>query len=169
MGTAKDDPMLGYDEKSLSSVEVGAFCIDQFEFPNARGKAPTTGVGHGDAKRLCEGKGKRLCSEEEWEKACKGPGNARWPYGNVFDPDACNTEDAQGEGRAVASSGRFNKCRSGYGVADLSGNVAEWTAEKVQKGGGSGKPDFAVRCSSRKLGAAAKSAEVGFRCCLDPR
>jgi eukaryotic-like serine/threonine-protein kinase len=169
MGTAKDDPMLGYDEKAISSVEVGAFCVDQFEFPNLRGKAPTTGVGWADAKRLCEGKGKRLCTEEEWEKACKGPGNARWPYGNVFDPDACNTEDAAGEGRAVSSAGRFNKCRSGYGVADLSGNVAEWTAEKVQKGGGSSKPDFAVRCSSRKLGAAAKAADVGFRCCLDPR
>lgn len=168
MGTAKDDEMLNFDEKTLESVEVAAFCIDLFEFPNKRGVTPTVNVGWADAKRLCEGRGKRLCSESEWEKACKGPGNARWPYGSTFDANACNTEDDVGDDRTIAPSGRFAKCRSGYGVADLSGNIAEWTLERQQKGGSFSKPDYAVRCSARKaVPSGAKGADVGFRCCTD--
>ncbi|MBX7115689.1 MAG: SUMF1/EgtB/PvdO family nonheme iron enzyme [Myxococcaceae bacterium] len=168
MGTAKDDEMLNFDEKTLESVEVPAFCIDLFEFPNKRGVTPTVNVSWSDAKRLCEGRGKRLCTEPEWEKACKGPGNARWPYGSTFDANACNTEDDVGDDRAIAPSGRFAKCRSGYGVADLSGNIAEWTQEKQQKGGAFSKPDYAVRCSARKLvTSGAKASDVGFRCCTD--
>lgn len=170
MGTGADDSMRGFDEKALATVEVAAYCIDQFEFPNKRGVAPTVNVAFADAKRLCEGKGKRMCSEEEWEKACKGPGNARWPYGNVFDANACNTEDETGEDRVVSPSGRFAKCRSGFGVADLSGNASEWTADKVIKGGSFARADFAVRCSARQAGGGGgKNAEVGFRCCSDTK
>ncbi len=170
MGTAPGDPMMGFDEKALSVVEVAGFCIDLFEYPNRKGVAPTVNVGFADAKRMCEAQGKRLCSEAEWEKACKGPGGAKWPYGNGFDANTCNTEDDIGDARSLAPSGRFARCRSGYGVADLSGNVAEWTAERTIKGGSFASGDYAVRCSARKNGAAfAKSSEVGFRCCADQR
>ncbi len=170
MGTAADDPMMGFDERKLSSVDVAAFCVDLFEFPNKRGVSPTVNVPWSDAKRLCEGKGKRLCSEEEWEKACKGPGNARWPFGNTFDATACNTEDESGEKRPLVPSGRFGKCRSGYAVGDMAGNAAEWTAEKLVKGGSFASSDYAVRCSARRAGGSiSKSAEIGFRCCQDPK
>jgi formylglycine-generating enzyme required for sulfatase activity len=176
MGTARDDPMMGFDERILSAVEVSDFCIDTFEFPNRRGAIPRINVSWNDAKRLCEGQGKRLCSEEEWEKACKGPGNARFPYGNTFDADACNTEDELGEDRPLAPAGRFGKCRSGYGVADMSGNVAEWTSspyagnpDKAQKGGSHTRADYASRCSARRNGSpTSKGGDVGFRCCSDP-
>ncbi|MFT3706550.1 MAG: SUMF1/EgtB/PvdO family nonheme iron enzyme [Archangium sp.] len=170
MGTAPGDPMMGFDEKTLSSVEVGAFCIDAFEYPNKKGTAPTASIGFADAKRLCEAQSKRLCTEAEWEKSCKGPGNAKWPYGNGFDSNSCNTEDDIGDSRSLAPAGRFAKCRSGYGVADMSGNVSEWTADRVIKGGSFASGDYAVRCSARKNGASfAKSTEVGFRCCADQR
>lgn len=175
MGTSGDDPMRGFDERNLTSVEVSGFCVDVFEYPNKRNASPTANVSWNDAKRICEGKGKRLCSEAEWEKACKGPGNARFPYGNQFDPNACNTEDDTGEDRTIAGAGRFAKCRSGFGIADMSGNIAEWTAtpyatnqDKTQKGGAFDRPDYAARCSARKNGApTARSPEVGFRCCSD--
>jgi formylglycine-generating enzyme required for sulfatase activity len=168
MGTPPGDPMMGFDEKALSSVEVGSFCIDIFEYPNKRGTAPTASVGFADAKRLCEAQSKRLCTEAEWEKSCKGPGGAKWPYGNSFDANTCNTEDDIGDSRSLAPGGRFAKCRSGFGVADLSGNVAEWTSERIIKGGSFASGDYAVRCSARKNGASfAKSSEVGFRCCAD--
>lgn len=175
MGTSGDDPMRGFDERNLASVEVPGFCIDVYEYPNRRNAAPTVNVSWNDAKRICEGKGKRLCSEAEWEKACKGPGNARFPYGNQFDPNACNTEDDTGEDRSLAGAGRFPKCRSGFGIADMSGNVAEWTAtpyaanqDKTQKGGAFDRPDYAARCSARKNGGPnSRSPEVGFRCCAD--
>ncbi len=170
MGTAPGDPMMGFDEKTLSAVEVGAFCIDAFEYPNKRGSSPTASIGFADAKRLCEAQSKRLCSEAEWEKSCKGPGGAKWPYGGAFDADACNTEDDIGDARSIAPAGRFAKCRSGFGVADLSGNVAEWTSDRIIKGGSFASGDYAVRCSARKNGASfAKSSEVGFRCCSDQR
>ena len=170
MGTAPGDPMMGFDEKTLSAVEVGAFCIDTFEYPNKKGVAPTASIGFADAKRLCEAQGKRLCTEAEWEKSCKGPGNAKWPYGNGFDSNTCNTEDDIGDSRSLSPAGRFAKCRSGFGVADMSGNVSEWTADRVIKGGSFASGDYAVRCSARKNGASfAKSTEVGFRCCADQR
>lgn len=170
MGTSRDDSMMGFDEKPLAVVDVPTFCVDTFEFPNKRGLAPMVSIGWADAKRQCESQSKRLCSEAEWEKSCKGPVGARWPYGNSFEATLCNTEDESGEPRAMAPGGRFAKCRSGYGVFDLSGNASEWTAEKMIKGGSFSSSDYAVRCSARKNGAAfAKSAEVGFRCCADPQ
>lgn len=170
MGTAPGDPMMGFDEKALSSVSLEAYCIDTYEYPNKKGVSPTTNIGIADAKRLCEAQGKRLCSEAEWERACKGPGGAKWPYGSTFDSDTCNTEDDVGDARSLSPSGRFARCRSGYGVADLSGNVAEWTSDRIIKGGSFASSDYAVRCSARKNGASfSKSSEVGFRCCADPR
>lgn len=170
MGTPRDDPMMGFDERVLSAVEVPAFCIDTFEYPNKRGVAPTASVGFADAKRLCESQNKRLCSESEWEKSCKGNGGAKWPFGNNFDANACNTEDDSGEARSLATSGKFGKCRSGLGVADMAGNVSEWTSDKIIKGGSFASGDYAVRCSARKNGASFnKSSEVGFRCCADTK
>ncbi len=170
MGTAPGDAMMGFDEKALTPVSLEAYCVDVFEHPNKRGVAPTASVGFADAKRLCEAQSKRLCSEAEWERACKGPGGAKWPYGGTFEVDACNNEDDVGDPRPVAVAGRFGRCRSGFGVADLAGNVAEWTSEKIIKGGSFVSSDYAVRCSARKNGASvSKSAEVGFRCCADAR
>lgn len=170
MGTAPDDKMRGFDEKFLASVEVAGFCVDIFEYPNKRGVAATTSITFADATKLCEAQGRRLCSEAEWEKACKGPGGAKWPYGNAFDANACNTEDDVGMARAPAPTGRFAKCRSGYGVADLSGNAAEWTSDHMIKGGSFASGDYAVRCSARRNAATfGKSPEVGFRCCADLR
>jgi len=178
MGTAKDDPMMGFDERALGAVEVDAFCIDEYEYPNRKGEQPMVNVSWGDAKKQCEKKGKRLCQEQEWEKACKGPQNLRFPYGDAFDPNACNTEKKGGDDREISGAGMFPLCNSGYGVKDLSGNVAEWTdtqfagaghPDRTQKGGSFDRPDYAARCSARRSGApSAKAPEVGFRCCASP-
>ena len=167
MGTAPADPMMAFDEKRLTPTPVARFCVDVFEYPNQRGTQPLVGVSWADAKRLCEERHLRLCSEAEWEKACKGPLASRWPYGDAFDAAACNTGDEAGDPRTLGPSGRFGKCRSAYGVADLSGNVSEWTQEKVIKGGSYASSDYAVRCSARKSTTGAKTSEVGFRCCVD--
>ncbi len=178
MGAARNDPMMGFDEMPLTTVEVGAYCIDYFEYPNRRGAMPQTNVTFQAAEKACKSRGKRLCTEEEWERACKGSAGLRFPYGANFDADACNTEDANGEDRPVASSGTFARCRSGHGIADLSGNVAEWTSSKYNadledrtlKGGASDRPDYATRCASRKNGApGTRSDRIGFRCCADPK
>jgi serine/threonine protein kinase len=177
MGTPADERTKGFDERPLSERRVPAFCIDEFEFPNVAGSLPRVNVSWTEAQEACEQAGKRLCAEEEWEKACKGPKHLRFPYGSSFDAATCNTEDAFGDDRPLAPSGKFPKCRSGYGVADLSGNVAEWTstpysnnADRTQKGGAFDKSDYAARCSARKSGAPTDRAPtVGFRCCSDVR
>jgi eukaryotic-like serine/threonine-protein kinase len=175
IGTSRDDPMMGFDEKLLATIELPAYCIDQYEYPNRRGALPLVNVAYPEAQRFCEARGRRLCTEEEWEKACKGPASLRYAYGNTFDVDACNTEDADGEDRPIAASGQFARCRSGYAAADLSGNVAEWTStpyagnqDRTLKGGAFDRPDYASRCSARKNAAqATRSGAVGFRCCAD--
>ncbi len=42
------------------------------------------------AKRACENAGKRLCSEEEWVRACRGNKRSQHPYGEKFRIGACN-------------------------------------------------------------------------------
>jgi serine/threonine protein kinase/formylglycine-generating enzyme required for sulfatase activity len=175
-GSASDEKDRAPDERSQENVLVASFCIDEYEYPNQPGVLPVTNVSWEDAQRVCASEGKRLCTEEEWEKACKGPGNARFPYGNDFDATLCNTKDAQNRDRKLAESGRFSQCRSGYQVADLSGNVGEWTSSesgdgssgKIQKGGAFDRSVQAARCSARASTAPAERKQtVGFRCCAD--
>jgi formylglycine-generating enzyme required for sulfatase activity len=171
MGT--DTPTPGLDELPLSVRQVPTFCIDEFEFPNQAGQLPLVNVSWNEAKDRCHDAGKRLCTEEEWEKACKGPGNARFPYGSAFDAEKCNTADTQGKDRELAASGHFAACRSGYGVADLSGNVAEWTdshygnsLDQTLKGGSFERSEYAAGCAGRKNGGPdSRAVSVGFRCC----
>jgi serine/threonine protein kinase/formylglycine-generating enzyme required for sulfatase activity len=175
LGTPASDDMKTLDDRGAERVDLKAFCVDQYEYPNQFGVKPVSNVPWSSAKKLCEGKGKRLCEESEWEKACKGQGNVRFPYGNSFQLDACNTEDDVGDPRPLANSGAFSRCRSGYGVADMSGNLAEWTntpfkdtPQKVIKGGSFGRPDVRARCSARfHLSPGAAAADTGFRCCAD--
>jgi serine/threonine protein kinase/formylglycine-generating enzyme required for sulfatase activity len=177
MGSAANDPMHNFEEKRLESVEVKPFCVDYYEFPNSKAAKPTTSVSWFQAQELCKGKGKRLCEEDEWEKACKGPDNDRYPYGNSWDPDRCNTQDAEGNDRELAEQKAFPKCRSGFGIINLSGNAAEWVAssfsasvkDRVHKGGSANRPDWATRCANRaNLAPSGKNPFVGFRCCADP-
>ncbi|WP_375741736.1 SUMF1/EgtB/PvdO family nonheme iron enzyme [Corallococcus interemptor] len=160
------------DEMRMDSVMVESFCVDEYEFPNQAGRKPRVSATWLDAKAACEGLGKRLCSEEEWEKACKGPGNARFSSGDEQAQTACNT-GTTAAARPLAPSGAFPSCRSGYGVVDLSGNVAEWTssnfpdsAEMIIKGGAFATSGDTARCSARRRGAPSlKATDVGFRCC----
>jgi len=166
MGTGKDDPYLSFEDLPVAAKEVEGFCIDVYEYPNRSGQVPQMNVSWDKAKELCQKQGKRLCTEAEWEKACRGKEGLRWPYGNVFDDNLCNSESTAGAARALAVSGKFSRCLSPYEVFDMSGNVAEWTEEKVVKGGSFLNSDYGVRCAARKLKVSVAS-EMGFRCCAN--
>ncbi len=175
MGSKANDDMRNFGEKSAESTDVKGYCVDYYEFPNGSSVVPTVNVTWQAAKGMCEGKGKRLCSEAEWENACKGPNGLRFPYGNTYDAATCNTVDDKGNARALAAAKDFKACRSGFKVFAMAGNAEEWTsdgfqggAQKTVKGGAADRPDFASRCASRRgLAGKSTSPTLGFRCCAD--
>lgn len=177
-GTAKigadgRDPMRGFGELARREQELAQYCVDLYEYPNQRGATAMVQVTWDKAQQLCKGRGKRLCSEAEWEHACSGNGAYRFATGDVYKAGTCNTG---GEGRRPQPAGTFRDCRSAAGIADLSGNVAEWTTsrwseqigDRVIKGGSADQAAYTARCAARMNGAPAlRSDVIGFRCCKD--
>jgi hypothetical protein len=145
------------------------FCIDVYEYPGGK-TIPRTEVSFEEAGRLCASRGERLCSESEWEHACRGKSGASYPYGQSFDPTRCNTRGSGGE---LAPAGTFSDCKSASGAYDMSGNVSEWVSGAhgaAQRGGSYLSTNPQTRCSNAIHGAPETgSPSTGFRCCSDPR
>ncbi len=110
-------------------VKVDNFCIDIYEYPNKFGSLPKNYVDWYKARELCEAEGKRLCTEDEWIRACHGTGKAgefnRYSYGDSFIIENCNIQNTRPE-----PSGAFQKCKSYYGAYDMVGNVYEWVVPR---------------------------------------
>ena len=155
-------------------VKIGEVYVDRYEYPNRAGSAPVTQVDWADAVKLCEGAGKHLCSEEEWEHACRGSAGAAFPYGPKFEKTRCATKDKK-RVRPTASGERAG-CKTTEGVFDLSGNVAEWTSsplregapQRVVRGGSFKQAADQVSCQARDylLPGLGGAAHLGLRCCL---
>jgi hypothetical protein len=155
------------------------FCIDKYEYPNQVGVAPAVWQDWATASQSCKARGRRLCSAEEWALACRGPkGQERSVTGSpASNAEDCNSADAKGVRRKIDPSGHHKLCVSGFGVVDMSGNAAEWTAsvspdnseQRLVKGGSAADAAAKQGCDSeaRQL-AGTPSDLIGFRCCSEP-
>jgi formylglycine-generating enzyme required for sulfatase activity len=172
MGRLEHDPFANRNAEPVHElVELPGYLIDAFEYPNLLNGAPTTKVTWTQAEQMCQAQGKRLCSDQEWEKACKGPLNHIYAYGDTFDPTFC------GEGIMTEyQSGQNPECRSGWGVYDLSGGMKEWTAtpaksekgRRVVKGGLLSSAEKGARCAyATDDNEGYSHGTLSFRCCRD--
>lgn len=175
-GSPADDADKSFGEPSPNTLDLPPFCIDRFEYPNRRQQLPASGITFLQAQAACGDQNKRLCREEEWEKACKGAAGRRYPYGQRWDPAACATQDGNGVPREKLPSGKAARCQSPSGAFDLSGNLAEFTAtvsprdaaRRIVRGGSFQSPGYAARCSSfLEVGLKERYPYLGFRCCRD--
>jgi len=128
-----DGPRFEAEGLADHDVDLAAYCIDEFEYPNQAGVEPTP-LSWDQAEATCAAQGKRLCTGEEWQKACAGPEGGLFTWGDEWNDQVCNTHTDDFQARELAPSGSWPNCRSYYGVYDMGGNVSEWTAEIWQEG-----------------------------------
>jgi len=155
---------------------------------------PVTHVDWCDALAYCLDKNRRLCgrigggslsadaandaSESEWFNACTHRGERLFPYGQSYEPTACNGTHQGLNGTADVAS--LLGCVDTTGeVFDLSGNVWEWedncTADAGPdddcriRGGAYNNGEANLACSANASAKRSGSAtNIGFRCCADP-
>ncbi|KMQ51559.1 PKD domain protein [Chitinispirillum alkaliphilum] len=156
----------------MALIEDGKYCIDIYEWPNKRGTVPEVNVTYQEAKDSCERVGKRLCTPQEWEMACRDSRDRNsYPYGRRYDTDKCNTLGNPFVKNQIAPSGTFPDCAGRSGIYDMSGNVAEWTfSEDRDKafvyGGFYQSGENESRCDSKLLLEKNRNYfYTGFRCC----
>ncbi len=177
---AERAPRIADEEPSGVPTSMGGFYIDILPYPNEPGAIPTSNVSRSEAEGLCTSKGKRLCTELEWERACKGPGNTAYEYGETYRATACGT-GMEAEEAARRPLGEHAPCRSAFGVADMHGGVWEWTDSPwargsrdsslgVLRGGNAAAGELVGRCANaigRKVGT--RASTMGLRCCAGTR
>lgn len=136
-------------------------------YPNGQADYPVVGISWKDANEYCAWMGRRLPTEAEWEKACRGTEGNLYPWGNQWDPQNANTDLRTGPlsqpeeaGSPTAWAYAWERLRSTpgaddlglrpvgsyptgasfYGVMDLAGNASEWVFDWYNWGDYAGMP-----------------------------
>ena len=147
------------------------------------GQLPVVGVEWPDAEAACRYYGKRLPTEQEWEKAARGTDGRTYPWGNAeptktlanygqrFCGPFCNVYEER-----LRPVNSYEGGRSPYGIYNMAGNVSEWVEGKRVRGG-SWIHQTNMRGADLKL--TNQSGEItrtwgrlyilGFRCAQDVR
>ena len=155
--------------------------------PKGKEQYPVASVSWEDAAAYAKWAGKRLPTEAEWERACRGlTEKAKYPWGEK----APAAKDAHFN--SVTGPQAVGKCNANqFGLQDMVGNVWEWTADyyareyygaapyenpkgppsgqyRVIRGGSWADAAKYLTCANRSWARPAeRSPNIGFRCAKD--
>ncbi|MBU1169715.1 MAG: formylglycine-generating enzyme family protein, partial [Proteobacteria bacterium] len=90
---------------------------------------PVVQVSLEDALTFAAWIGKRLPTETEWEAAARTDKGYAYPWGNQWMLHACNMEDSAVSNTTAVDN--YLDFMNDYHLADLIGNVLEWTSESI--------------------------------------
>jgi serine/threonine protein kinase len=125
-------PGLYVDQTEVSNAEYKKFCDATGHAPpsspdyTSKPENPVADVTLEDAKAYAAWAGKRLPTEQEWEKATRGTDGRPFPWGN--DPWTTGVPDT------LQPVDSFPDRRSPVGALNMAGNVFEWTASAFPAG-----------------------------------
>jgi len=123
---------------------------------SAAGVFPQGYISRVEAAAACKRAGKRLCSRNEWLRACQGKRWWTWPYGATAKRGKCNNGKVHllsqmfgTQGRSwkydehfnsprlnqepgfLAKAGEYAECSNAEGAFDMVGNLHEWVSDSV--------------------------------------
>jgi len=179
-----------------TDATLGKDCLDA-ELPLQGPGYPVVCIDQCDAAAFCRWAGKELCGGGPQNSpyrnpsftACTSEGKFSLPYGNLSAGDSksgkCNDQSYSNKdpacvetknGSCALKAGTLPSCATATGVADLVGNVYEWTAGCDQSSGQTDQCEvlggsFNTGVNEAQCDKAiqqprdARRADIGFRCC----
>jgi sulfatase modifying factor 1 len=148
-------PTLMKDDRPVRAIYIDPFYLDEHEVtndqyaefvkatnhrppynwpkgqvPQGQGKFPVVDVSWDDAAAYARWAGKRLPTEAEWERACRGLDTGKkYPWGDREPVKTDARYNAPEEGPAAVC--QF--ARNYFGLCDMAGNVWEWCSDWYDK------------------------------------